>query len=630
MKYKLLAFAELIVVFFVLVYMAAFPIFPEIRSADFEQHLSVSMAYAQGHFQPVSAQLLYSGVEWYLSIGQRLFPHADPFVMVRWSMALLVIVSPVMVYFTSREIFRSFGTKRDRELPAKTTTLVYTLSGFLWFQMVFISGLYANFYGVLSSLGLVAATLWLTRDRFSMKKAGVFALLLFNAYFSHYSTLMVFPPLVAFLAWKFSRKHSPRLPIAIAVSGLVIPPVLGIFLFPSLAAAFSGFLGPSPGIGLSPGIIASVIPVPSVKFLAAEVADYGFFLLMVGVLFAGSWAVRKKDPLLLTLLAWFILPLVVAPFNSGAWRFSFVSLVPGTLLVGWTLSRIPKFPFKPAKGPSHMKRGVLFVLLILPLFTPSSSFAFQGLGHASASPYASVDPSVYSSLLWIGRHLQNNYTATTPTGATYLVCTQSPQDPHCPHILSVTDWRIGYASLFGGPNVLYAPDYNVVVTDPGQAQFFAYTHNSSYLVVTKDPTYFQLQCQPSLSYGLTLTASKTELAVNQTVRLDLAGSQGLNASVTVWENGKQAFQARLVNGSASVLGSYPEPGVYSLILGIGDTETLPLDITVGSNPTPSGPSSVSVPPDFCDYYRIYNPATLPGWTIIYENAEVMIWKAPQS
>jgi hypothetical protein len=227
-------------------YFSKFPVFPSTSTADNFQMLSV----AQGSFPPVTELILYGGTQVYLWAVLHLFG-GTPIQTVRYAIAAVVMVSPLIVYFSVKTLFDSKA--------AIWTAAIYTLSGFVWF-IVFNAGLFANLWGLLSSLMLLAGAKWFASEHFSIKRAGVFGLLLVNAIFSHYSVLLVWPPIMLYFAWK-------KNPIGL---GLMFAPILaGLAIFPNFVNILIGFSTASPGNVPQPTFLSGLIPLPTLSFMVA-------------------------------------------------------------------------------------------------------------------------------------------------------------------------------------------------------------------------------------------------------------------------------------------------------------------------------------------------------------------------
>jgi hypothetical protein len=144
---------SLIIALVCLLYFQAFPIFPQFVSADFSQHADLLRAILSGQTFALDAQVLKFAYLYLLAVpmafSQTTLASPIPLVQIRIEMAIMVVLSPYFVYLASQKLFNSHRV-------AWITSLFYALSGFVWFGLVFNSGLYSNFYGVMASLFLIS------------------------------------------------------------------------------------------------------------------------------------------------------------------------------------------------------------------------------------------------------------------------------------------------------------------------------------------------------------------------------------------------------------------------------------------------------------------------------------------
>ena len=181
-------------------YLAKYPIFPAHESEDFASHILYSTGLVAGTTSSLPGGILYFGVEYQLA-ASILLVGGQALVTMRETMALLVFLSPLLFYLASARIFTN-------RVSALLVTVIYAFSAMLWFPAVFNTGLYPNFFGLLTSLFLVSACIGLVANLRSKRFWIFFGLVLFMAYMSHYSTLTVLPamPLVAVLHYGLHRK----------------------------------------------------------------------------------------------------------------------------------------------------------------------------------------------------------------------------------------------------------------------------------------------------------------------------------------------------------------------------------------------------------------------------------------
>jgi hypothetical protein len=607
---KSLLFLEGVLALNLALIFSKFPIFPATPSVDFTQHLSLATMIASGRFPPVSTMALYGAVELYLALAVLLLSSSSvPAVAaIQYAMALLVLASPAVIYLLSRELIG--------ERAALWSVALYVLSGFVWFGMVFNAGLYPNFLGVLSSIFLIFAVV--RSAKVGKKKRRTTGLLLLSAavvfaLFSHYSVLLVFPPLALWLARR-------RLWHALAI--LLVPPLLLFLALPDLVSTFLSFFAPV-GAVPPPTPLSSVIPLPTLSFAVAEISanwlgDYAA-LVVLFLAFLGARLTLRKDSMMV-LTGWLAISLLFPVYTQLAWRFAIVSLVPMTLLAGISLARLAPSPFLPGA------RALLVLVLIL---VPALG-SWSNVSAASSLPYQ-VEVSGQQrwdlqAIEWMATHMPHGCNATN---SNMTDCT----------VISADDYNFRFLPYMGGGQAVYAPGYGIAFTDALQVQFFAASHGR-YIVVSRYPTVYVPPCDPRGSLQLSLTASSSEVRPGQALTLDLRAVRGLNATVELFDNATRAAVVNLVNGSAELRVIYSmmqgsttttttsSHNLHVLTLALGSVATYPLNITVSpyADNQSGPPVSVGVPPYYCQPWGSYNVSSMRGWVIIYENPDVKIWE----
>lgn len=578
-----------------LAYFQAFPIFPQFRSADFEQHVRIATDYSHGSVPEISNQVLYYGAEYLLSLG--LLLGGIPMATIRYEMAMLVALSPLWFYLASLKLTGSHRV-------AWMTSLFYSLTGFVWFGMVFVSGLYVNFYGVLASLLLIVATKDFIARKVRAWSLVLLSLALVNAFLSHYTILLIVPPLVAFA---LARSRSERVfgRGLLASMMLLVPLGIGALLYQGLISTLFGFLGGGATF-LGGTWLSQRIPLPSLSYMVAEVNNdwlTAFLLVPAFTIFVAMLA-RKPSSERLLLLGWFLVAIGAVPFALISWRFAFVALVPLILMVGPILS-LPiqgiklKFP-KRLSDPLPLNAVGIMALMFFPVFIPSWSST------ALVAPFADVqqaDQQIadYEAMRWMSRNIPGIQGKMS---------------------LSVTDWRFIYSPLFGASEMAYAPDFRIIPTDPFSVASLAINQSASYVIVTKEMTIPRFPCNKP--FDLTLSANATSVKVGDSVRFDMKSNAKVNASLTliIEDFGEETG---LMNGKAFVVVMFSEEGTYTVYAQLGTMVTYPIKVDVGSNPTPQF-ATVGVPERFCDPWFFFTPYSLKGSEIVYENEGAKVFR----
>ena len=511
----------------VAVHFLDYPLFPQnVSGIDFIQYVRIVDSYAAGNYGTPTANILYGGVFFYLTAWVRLLPFLAPEVLTQYAMGALVVGSPLFVFFAGSGVFRS-------KKAGLVSALLWTLSASVWYGMVFDSGLYANFFGVIASLFYIGAALAF----FEPKKAGVkreilFAVAIGLAYFSHYTTLYVLAlfPIFLFLRGRSERKTGRALTVALAT---YLPALIAILVFPSLLSILGQFASGSGSPVLAgegfPTYLASVIPIVSLKNMVDIINDDWLALFMLGCLIPFTIStVKKRDWLSAFLLAWFLAALAAAPLNATNWRSAFMALVPlgfiaskevaGLWREGWnfSMSTSTKRSWKVSdRGHPGLKAAALMVILVFPVFV--QSWGFQTVSQQGVSSSQQAD---YLAMRWMAAHQNCSYVTGTVRQVVglnesheagrkgsvesyhYNATFYSTTPDVCGYI-AVSDPYFSYYQVMGGQSIAYLADHaGISWADPAQVSFYAARQNLQLLIVTQ----WTDLAPPEQSYT-TLTAS---------------------------------------------------------------------------------------------------------------------------
>lgn len=589
-----------------------YPIFPSVLSGDYSQHVNTATNIAHGIFPPFSASILYIGVELYLGLAVLMFP-AIPLVTVRLAMAFLVLLSPLIIYSGVKVIFN--------DKVAIWSTALYSLSGYLWFGMVFNSGLWPNFWALLSSVILIAAVIrfqdtnavQLSRIPYDLKVKSwpSTVLLLFaltNALFSHFSILLLFPGLILYFALKKNW---------VGLGILIAPVAIGFTLFPNLLSSLLPFIIEPSRTVIQPTFLASVIPLPTLSAMVVEISAnfLGDFAALIIFILGGFFLLRmRNDGKMLIMGIWFLVCLLIPVYSSNAWRFAFIGLMPLTIMAGWSLSKLRPKPFLP--------NGKVFLFLFLFLTPAFGSWSNVSIWDSFNSTFQTSAQQGYDlqAIRWMLSNVPSNCGVGNSTDCGVI----SANDLNFLY-LSYMDAR-RYIPPLGGLTMYYAPFSNVIFTNALQVQLFAARYGP-YIVVSKNGTASAGACDIANTFGLVMTTNATILGINRGLGFKFEAVKGLNTSVALWDNGIRVADVGLIKGHAEISTSYSSEGNHSFNLGLGSTFTSPLFVrVVGSNPTPSSGKTVIVPPDYCQPWSSYNASSMRGWNIIYQNSGVRIYK----
>lgn len=416
-----------------------YPIFPQFQSVDFSSHVLIVTDIQKGNASPIPAGILYYGV-YMLMVELLALTNGIPFLITQRTMEILVVLSPLLVYSAASVV-------SDSRRISLIATFIYVAGGFVWFGSVFNSGLYPNFYGILSSLFIIIAISAVLRAPRNPAGWAVYLLSIANALFSHYSTLTIFPAIVALpvVALLLTRRLD-RVLLAVGLVPILLA-ALALAQYPSLVGTLEGFAGGGAG-----GNVASDTPLslvlagyPFLRYITVEVTSDTstiFLLLMAAV---GAYAsLKAKNTIVLLPLMWLLPIAILSPANEGAWRFSYAGLLPLCLLAAFGFSPLlqrlqRRNAVRRRKGAKPWRERRLFTALVpiaLILLIVGGSWGtlllYDTIAQGASAGQAQRD--VYYSMQWIGKN--------------------TPADSK---LVSITDWRYTFMGLLEGRVVAYSP-----------------------------------------------------------------------------------------------------------------------------------------------------------------------------
>jgi len=434
-----------------------YPIFPEYARPDFGIHVQIAEGLVSGSTVTIPRGILYYGVHFQLA-SAFVFVGGEPLVTAERTMGLLVVLSPLMIYLAATRIFSSIGA-------GIVTAALYVFSGAVWFDSVFNSGLYANFFGSLVALFLVVALLDVSERIRSPQAWLVFALAVLAAYFSHYTTITLLPVLLAVSLVQFIRKRSDYKRILIPSIVAIAPAVLVVLVRPRIIHLLLYLASASGGALTGSTTLSSALSfLPSLSYLALEVYDdIGFVFLLIFAAVYVYRGVNSKTAVIFVPLFWFAALIIAAPQSVTAWRYSYEALLPLVLMSAYGVySLLPRLKIQKRRSGESNALGqyarVASVLLLLLVPMVVGSWGTNTVVDVTSNVQVQVQSqqSIYSAMSW----LKSN----TPTNSTYL---------------SITDWRFLYTSLIFGRNTTY-----LYIGSQSQALSYALQQGFGYIIVT--------------------------------------------------------------------------------------------------------------------------------------------------
>jgi hypothetical protein len=442
-------------------YFQKYPIFPQYESVDFGSHVQFVQSLISGTTTSIPSGILYFGVHFQLAAAL-LVVGGEPIVTLQQTMAILVVLSPLLFYLAGKVLL-------GRRLAGLVVASLYAFSGTIWFVGIFNSGLYPNFFGILSALFLVVAAVRLAQSVKSAKLWAVFILALVMAYFSHYTTVTVLPALLVLPLLQYFKDRRLTLEYLVPALGAVVPGALGALVYPDLLArALSLAVSGGGVLSGSTALSSALSGFPVLSYMALEVyGDVGFFFLLIFAVVSVYKGYATKRVLAWVPAVWLVALLVAAPRDLSAWRFSYEAMVPLTFMAAYGIfSLLPRLNRGSPRKRARNNFGTLVVLVLLLTPIVATSWTVSAMADAATDTAAGAQAqrSVYSAFYW----LKANTSASSG-------------------ILSATDWRFIFTDAVIG-RVTHVPQGGGCFTNPQDVQRAALQSNLTYIIVTNEVT----------------------------------------------------------------------------------------------------------------------------------------------
>ena len=438
-------------------YFNKFPIFPEYQSPDYQVHVEIARALLSGTATSIPSGVLYYAVHFQLA-SAILLVGGEPLIVVQRTMAILVVLSPLFIYQVSVKLF-------ENQFAALLNVAIYAFSGTIWFGSVFNSGLYANFFGILIALFLLTNLVNVTRPNAPRSTWVVFLLSTVVAYMSHYTEVTVFAAILLTLLVQLALHWKEVRPLLAPSIVIAAPSAVVVAVYPRVIGQLLASATQGGGSLIGSTTLSTLLsPLPVLGFLALEITDdvATIVLLALAVIFIYDALKTKKSTRFYLPLIWLLALIVVAPFNAGAWRFSYEALVPLTVLSGFAIYSVLPKQDATVKRQAFRRGGsrwkARFFVLIPVILLLAGSWGQRTIENVIDSPDVSsqAQQQVYSSIYW----LRDN----TPQNSAYL---------------SVSDWRFTYSGFLIGRNTIHN-----FISQPEEAAKFAKGNGLSYIIVT--------------------------------------------------------------------------------------------------------------------------------------------------
>lgn len=481
-------------------YLQKYPIFPESSSHDFVVHVQNTKGLISGTYKTIPNGLLYGGIYFQLAPAL-LLVGGSPLVTIRWTMALLTFLSPLLFYLASQRLSGS-------DSCGLLVSFLYSLSGTIWFGSVFNSGLYANFFGIMAALFLLVAFLDATGAGLDLGTTAALALATVTAYFSHYSVVTLMPAILAYPLIKYAGTRKLDRTSLVATAVVIIPGVAGLAAYPRELNRLIFAETATAAVTGSTFLSRLVSSYPVLSYMILEVYSDVAFLVLAALACWLVWRAGKARSVPLTIpVVWLATLLVVSPFNVSAWRYSYEALVPFTLMAGigayLLLPKTDRMVRRRAgsEGAQKLKAALVLALIFAPAVGYSwGTFALND-ALTSTGSVAQNQGLVNETMAWLGEN--------TPSNSTYL---------------SVSDWRFTYTSLVIGRETSLAytnlPSDGIALAEKAHAGYIIVTYLVTETIPAGSPPsdYPWNNFPTKSSENLTLIYSNPDVRVYQVVQ----------------------------------------------------------------------------------------------------------------
>ncbi len=470
----------------VLVHFSKYPIFPQFQSADFSQHVLITADLQAGRAAMFPGGLLYYGV--HLLMGSLVALSGDLVLLAtQYAMGTLTALSPLLVFLAVDSLTQS------RRVGLIASAL-YVATGFVWFGSVFDAGLYANFYGVLSILLLFSLVPAVIKSPRSPGLWLAFVIALGSGYLSHYSFVTIIPALLALPVAVFAVERKLSWPALAIPAVVLIPGVIGAVLRPDLVTLLLQFAqmngGPSTGDTFLSQFLAGW---PVLRFVVVEIANDIASVATLALAALGVYvAIRSRNPGVWMVTVWLAALLAVAPITVGAWRFSYMALVPLLIVAalgfdwlgphGDERATRQRSKMRYRRDTNRYRTGLLAVVFLL-LVVNSWSWSLLADAANNGAPNSDIQHGLLKAMGWMNSTLPAGSQIVSVTSA-YILYYQLLYTKPAGYAPLATPDDVVAASAASGSK---APTYVVLTTvgtvtvpDPSQSPFTLYPKDSRF------------------------------------------------------------------------------------------------------------------------------------------------------
>ena len=432
--YFVISLGILVMFIFGLLIFGKYPIFPAYPTTDYVQHTKLALqALSSG--TSLSQALLYYGAEYQLAIAL-LGSTAPPIVVAREAMMIITVLSTLLVYGLAEKAFKSRGV-------GVIAVAIYLL-GFIWVNIVYNSGTYSNFIGIM--LSMFALTFFMSLGEWGKVRGGLaFTIMIIGLAFSHQTSLFVIPVFfviayhkslsvrftntkvqldlkpdgIRILVWLISSfiisaktKIQTQLkdgwkthliPAIILITGMA---VMAYLVRNSTLVFLSSIL--SEGQPLAPTTSLGYI-FPRSSMITVFGDDFAFITLFMFSLVGIGFVLKTRKGA--SILTWLAFSFMVSLFSSD-WRFAYVFMPPALLLSAFGMHSLLTMHFSDRMAGVRMKEDKQWTIvwasvIILILFITGSRSMILLTDVTSYQSLAQDQRSVYNAIIWSGSNLAN-------------------------------------------------------------------------------------------------------------------------------------------------------------------------------------------------------------------------------
>ena len=383
-------------------------IFPGNPSGDFYVYTSIAYRFLGGEATVrdlfVMHPIIYPFLGSVLSLFQGFTD--NPILVTRLFMMILAFYSIPLIHQVSGRLYGAWAG----EVSIILTLLINTF----WYIVVVVTGLYANFLGIILTLYLILLII-----RFRDSRHPILVPLLFiasaTALLAHESTFLFLTGLWLAAVYGLFKRDTQLMKIAIIVSSPLI-----FFLLFSLHDLNVIYIFLTEYVFKLRPFTVGATRMEAIDPIADQIYQYSPFLssiyryvsasgllVSIATMVVGAYLVYKRgDALSLVPWFWFLSIWIFTLFFLDIWRFSLLSMYPVCIFMG-SVNRWPRpledWLGRVASKPSSRKiiKIEVVILLILLVFASSPLFRMTLYSLATRNYDYSKQLNIYDSMVWI-------------------------------------------------------------------------------------------------------------------------------------------------------------------------------------------------------------------------------------